>query len=119
MKQIRITAEHFNQPADSAVPDAAMDPQDLAELKKLAGIPVTEDDDTSGRMSPLGSNSGYSAGERASLVKQYMADPGSPLWMMIMFTHQNTSPKTLPERIEEYLQKHPKERVKPRPLPGQ
>ena len=131
MKQYRITSSDFVHQGESGYDDAVMDSQDLAELKKLAGIPIAEDGGAisgimatpraqeTGIMSPLGSNGGYSAGERSSLIKDYMADPGSPLWMMIMFTHQNTSPKTLPERIEEYLQKHPKERVKPRPLPGQ
>ena len=131
MKQHRITSANFVLPGETGDTDAVMDSADLAEIKRLAGIPIAEDGGAisgimatpraqeTGIMSPLGSNGGYSAGERSSLIKDYMADPGSPLWMMIMFTHQNTSPKTLPERIEEYLQKHPKERVIPRPLPGQ
>lgn len=131
MKQYRITSSNFVHQGESGYDDAVMDSQDLAELKRLAGIPISEDGGAisgimatpraqeTGIMSPVGSTAGYSASERNSLINQYMADPGSPLWMMIMFTHQNTSPKTLPERVEEYLQKHPKERVISRPLPGQ
>lgn len=131
MKQYRITSGNFVHQGESGYDDAVMDSADLRELKRLAGLPISEDGGAlsgimatpraseEGIVSPVGSTAGYSAGERNSLIKEYCADPGSPLWMMIMFSHQNTSPKSLSERVEEYLTKHPDERVKPRPLPGQ
>ncbi len=38
MKQYKITSANFYNEGDTGNPDAFMDPRDLAELKKLAGI---------------------------------------------------------------------------------
>lgn len=131
MKQYRITSENFVAQGESGYEDAVMDSADLRELKRLAGIPIAEDGGAisgimvtpraseEGIQSPVGSTAGYSASERNSLIKQYNAKPGSELWMMIQFTHQNTSTKSLPERVEDFLTKRSELRDKPRPLPGQ
>jgi len=39
MKQYRITSEHFVAPGETGDADAFIDPQQLQELKKLAGLP--------------------------------------------------------------------------------
>lgn len=129
MKQYRITSEHFVHQGETGDADAVMDPKDLYELKKLAGItglleaeagmftgqntvPQAGED---GIESPVGSNISYTARERNELEREFGARPGTDLWFIINFTrpHLNGS---LRQHVEAYLKQHPEYR--PRPAPG-
>ena len=87
MKQYRITSEHFVSPGETGDDNAVMHPDDLAEIKKLAGM-VTEagagmytghntvpQAAETGTTSPLGSNISYTAKERNDLLKEYHVMP--------------------------------------------
>jgi len=109
--------------------DAVMDPKDLYELKKLAGItgllegeagmysgqnavPQAGED---GIQSPVGSNISVTAQQRRELEQEYHARPGTDLWFIINFTKPYLT-GSLKHHVEEYLKQHPDQR--PRPLPG-
>ncbi len=127
MKQYRITSEHFVSPGETGESDAVMHPDDLAQIKKLAGIvteagagmyagvPTPQAAET-GITSPVGSNISYTAKERNDLLKEYHVMPGTDLWFLINFSlpYLNGS---LRDKVEEYLDQHPEYR--PRPDPGQ
>ena len=144
MKQYRITSEHFVSPGETGDPDAFMDPAELNELKRLAGLPFGIAEST-GDMSqpgpvgglldqvpqagengivspvgtiqqaPYGSNISYTAQERNALEAEYGARPGDDLWFIINFTKPYLT-GSLRSKVEEYLKAHPDER--PKPLPG-
>jgi hypothetical protein len=130
MKQYRITSEHFVSQGETGETDAVMNADDLRELKRLAGIPITEAEaglyggstvpqaTTDGIVSPVGSNISWTAGERNDLCKEYNAKPGDQLWMLIMFTKPFLN-GSLKDHVERYLDKHPKQRYVPKPMPGQ
>jgi hypothetical protein len=129
MKQYRITSENFVAPGESGEQDAVLDPNDLRELKRLAGLPITEEGMWTGNkttpqaaevgiQSPVGSNISWTAAERNALIKEYQTRPGDQLWMLIMFTKPFFN-GSLRDHVERYLAKHPEQRVKPRPLPGE
>jgi hypothetical protein len=129
MKQYRINSEHFVPQDETGETDTVMDPADLRELKRLAGIPITEEGMWTGNkttpqageegiQSPVGSNISWTAAERNALVKEYMTKPGDQLWMLIMFTKPFLN-GSLRDHVERYLEKHPEQRVKSRPLPGE
>ena len=92
MKQYRFTSENFVPQNESGDPDAHMDPADLAELKKLAGVPslvegnVPNSDTGTGVMSPLGSNPSYTAQEKRALEKQHNIKPGTDAWFQLWFS---------------------------------
>ena len=128
MKQYRITQADFVLPGESGDADAVMDPKDLYELKKLAGITGlleaeagmytgnntvpqgTED----GIESPVGSNISATAAERRELEREFHAQPGTDLWFIINFTKPFFN-GSLRSKVEEYLKQHPEYR--PRSFP--
>ena len=144
MKQYRITSEHFVSPGETGDPDAFMDPAELNELKRLAGLPFGIAEST-GDMSqpgpvgglldqvpqagengivspvgtiqqaPYGSNISYTAQERNALEAEYGARPGDDLWFLINFTKPFLN-GSLRDKCEEYLKQHPEKR--PKLLPG-
>ena len=99
MKQYRITSENFVQSGETGDPNAYMAPDDLAELKRLAGIgtlglledyqaggkdPAMNDDATDKDMpSPVGSNISITGMEKRNLEKQYNIKPGTPEWFQL------------------------------------
>jgi hypothetical protein len=129
MKQYRITSEHFVPHGETGDDNAVMHPDDLSEIKRLAGIPdiVQEDGGVlagiaatpraseEGIQSPVGSNISYTANERRELEKEYAAQPGTDLWFIINFTRPYLN-GSLRAHVEDYLKKHPEYR--PRPHPG-
>lgn len=120
MKQYRITSEHFRSREDLGHDDAVMDSNDLRELKRLAGIPITEEGTWTGNnpmtndnpgpsMSPVGSNISYTAQERNDLLKEYHVMTGSDLWFIVMFTKPYLT-GSLRDHVEAYLKEHPEYR---------
>ena len=82
MKQYEISAESFSQPG--AEPDAVMDPADLADLQRLAGIqsiPVGMS-----KLSETGSNISVTGNEKAQLMKKHSIKPGTPEWFQLWFS---------------------------------
>lgn len=127
MKQYRITSEHFVPQGETGDDNAVMHPDDLAEIKKLAGI-VTEagagmytghntvpQAAETGTTSPVGSNISYTAKERNDLLKEYHVMPGSDLWFLINFSLPLMT-GNLRDKVEEYLSQHPEYR--PRSFPN-
>ena len=127
MKQYRITSEHFVSPGETGDDNAVMHPDDLAEIKKLAGM-VTEagagmytghntvpQAAETGTTSPVGSNISYTAKERNDLLKEYHVMPGSDLWFLINFSLPLMT-GNLRDKVEEYLNQHPEYR--PRSFPN-
>jgi hypothetical protein len=136
MKTYRITSEHFVMPGETGETDAVMDSADLNELKRLAGLPITEGEagvytgnnsvpqaSEEGIQSPVGSNISFTAAKRNELLDKYQARPGSELWFMINFQPVRglgANAGTLEQHIQEYLKQHPEYRVENLPkLPGQ
>ncbi len=125
MKQYRVTSEHFVHQGETGDTDAVMHPDDLAQIKKLAGIvteagagmyagvPTPQASET-GIMSPVGSNISYTAKERNDLLKEYHVMPGSDLWFLINFSLPFMT-GSLRDKVEEYLNEHPEYR--PRSFP--
>jgi len=126
MRQYRVTAEHFNQPA---VDDAVMDTEDLRRLKQLAGLmesdggapgPVNSPNDVPNSdpgpsMSPVGSNISITAAHRNELLRKYHARPGDELWFLINFDEVRGPPAnngTLEQKIIKWIKDHPEERYK-------
>lgn len=121
MKQYRITSEHFVPLGETGDNNTVMHPDDLAEIKKLAGI-VTEagagmytghntvpQAAETGITSPVGSNISYTAKERNDLLKEYHVMPGSDLWFLINFSLPLMT-GCLRDKVEEYLDAHPQYR---------
>ena len=99
MKQYRITSSNFVHQGESGYDDAVMDSQDLAELKRLAGIPIAEDGGAisgimatpraqeTGIMSPLGSNpNDYN---KHKIEKERNIKPGSPEWFQLWYAKKS------------------------------
>jgi hypothetical protein len=127
MKQYRITSEHFVSTGETGDTDTVMNPDDLAQIKKLAGI-VTEagagmytghntvpQAAETGTTSPVGSNISYTAKERNDLLKEYHVMAGSDLWFLINFSLPLMT-GNLRDKVEEYLDQHPEYR--PRSFPN-
>jgi hypothetical protein len=121
MKQYRITSEHFVNQGETGETDAVMNPDDLAEIKRLAGL-VTEagpgmytghntvpQASETGITSPVGSNISYTAKERNDLIKEYHVMPGTDLWFLIMFSLPYMT-GSLRDKVEAYLKENPQYR---------
>lgn len=134
MKQYRITSEHFVPQGETGEQDAVMHPDDLSQLKKLAGIVVEAEagaytgaqpltnTDNGPTPSPVGSNITTTANYRNQLLDKYEAIPGSWVWFMINFEPVRglgAATGSLEDKIEAYLDAHPKERAENRPKPPQ
>lgn len=129
MKQYRITSDNFVHQGEAGYDDAVMDARDLAELKRLSGIPIAEDGGAifgiaatprateTGIMSPVGSNISITAKERNDLEREYHAQPGTELWFIINFSLPKLT-GSVRDQVETYLEEHPDKRVRPRLLPG-
>jgi hypothetical protein len=121
MKQYRISSDNFQ---NNSTDDAVMHPDDLAEIKRLAGLPVTEGGPgvlsgipatpraaEDGIISPVGSNISTTAQERNELEREYHARPGTDLWFIINFTLPKLT-GSVRDHVEAYLKKHPEHRPK-------
>jgi hypothetical protein len=126
MKQYRITSENYVLPGETGDDDAVMHPDDLAQIKKLAGLLETSpvaggamtvsgnlnnvpNQTETGIDSPLGSNISFTAKERRDLEREYHANPGTDLWFIINFTKPFLN-GSLRDKVEEYLAQHPDQR---------
>jgi len=122
MKQYRITSANFVHQGESGDVDAVMDAQDLAELKRLAGVPSLLEADAGGGgiattpraiedgiTSPVGSNISVTANERNELMREYAVQPGTDLWFIINFTRPYLN-GSLRAHVEKYLKQHPEYR---------
>jgi len=137
MKQYRITSANFVPQGETGDADAFIDPNELRDLKRLAGMPVFEDsggmtdngagpvggnldnvpwEKETGIRSPVGSLQHRLALERRQLLDEYAVTTGSDLWFIIMFTNPREGGKNLKQYVEEYLEKNPK--YKPKLAPG-
>jgi hypothetical protein len=134
MKQYRFTSADFVPLGESGDDDAVMHPDDLAQIKKLAGMPtsLTEQDiggavggnlnnvpntTETGTVSPMGSSVNATMQYRKELISKYQAHPGSDLWMLISFEKPKGG-KTLEQYIHSYLDRHPDQRpVDPDSIP--
>lgn len=143
MKQYRYTSENFVTQGETGDADAFIDPAELNELRRLAGLAplVTEGESTSsngavggskgagtvggnlnnvpnstetGIESPVGSNISFTAKERNDLVKEFHVMPGSDLWFIIMFTKPYLN-GSLRSKVEDYLKQHPEYRPRSTP----
>lgn len=90
MRQYRVTSANFYQEGESGNPDAFMDPQELAELKKLAGINslvetslnIQQDHDEP--FSPVGAvNNNLS--QKRQIEKDLNIKTGTPEWFRLYF----------------------------------
>lgn len=129
MKQYRITQADFVLPGETGDDNAVMDAQDLAEIKKLAGITglleagagmytgnnTVPQASEEGIESPVGSNISFTAKERRELEREFHAQPGTDLWFLINFTKPYLN-GSLRSKVEEYLKQHPEAR--PRSFPN-
>jgi hypothetical protein len=129
MKQYRVTQADFVLPGETGDVNAVMDAQDLAEIKKLAGITglleaeggmytgqnVVPQASEGGIESPVGSNISFTAKERRELEREFHAQPGTDLWFLINFTKPYLN-GSLRSKVEEYLKQHPEYR--PRSFPN-
>lgn len=112
MKQYRITSEHFVLPGETGDQDAVMDPADLAELKKLAGIvsPIAEnvqDASTQTAMSPVGSNISVTGQEKRDLEKKHGIRPGTDEWFKLWFSRPYlTGEKPIGDEPAPKVKKH-------------
>jgi len=95
MKQHRITSETFRTSGDDpTIPDAYVDPSELARIKKLAGI------DTLGLMERSGDSpiDGSIGTEKGEYQKKHDIKPGTDEWFKLWFarpmlTGENPEPK--------------------------
>ena len=129
MKQYRITSANFVPQGETGEADAFIDPQELNDLKRLAGMPVFEDGEPRGAglvggnmdnvpqaqetgiTSPVGSTQKNVAKERKQMEHEYAVQPGTDLWFIINFT-QPKGERDLKSYVEEYLKKNPEYRPK-------
>lgn len=101
MKQRRFTSADFVPEGETGHDDAVMDPADLADIKRLAGIPVTEDfyqaggsdpaihmpnDTDTGHVSPVGSNISVTGQEKRDLERKHDIKPGTDEWFKLWFS---------------------------------
>jgi hypothetical protein len=90
MKQYRITTANFRLEGESGDPDAFMDAEQLAELKKLAGIsPLSEtttniQQDSDEPFSPVGAVNN-STSQKRQIEKDLNIKTGSDEWFRLYF----------------------------------
>jgi len=97
MKQYRITSETFRTPGDDpSIPDAYIDPVELARIKKLAGI------DELGIMEKSGDSvvDGHIGSNNAEYQRKHDIRPGTDEWFKLWFartslTGENPTPKDM------------------------
>lgn len=85
LRQIKFSLEDFVSNGDSALPDAVMSPEDLHNIKVLAGInklnyasvAVVENNQK---------NISHTAMERATYMKQHNIQPGTDAWFRLWFS---------------------------------
>ena len=87
MKQYRVTAGDFVSP--DAVDDTVLDPNDLANLKKLAGIDGKLD--ILSQQPPANcdtnvENISHTAQEKADYMRKQNIKPGTQEWFKLWFT---------------------------------
>jgi hypothetical protein len=132
MKQYRITSANFVPQGDAGEADAHIDPHELNELRRLAGMPVAEDMSSNGAglvggnmdnvpqaqatgiTSPVGSVQKNLAQQRRQLEQVHAVQPGTDLWFIINFT-QPQGERDLGSYVDEYLNKNPEARARPAP----
>lgn len=99
MKQYKITSETFRtQGDDPTIPDTYVDPAQLAELKKLAGIDslgIMERHRAQNDQSPI---SGEIGTDKAEYQRKHNIRPGTDEWFKLWFarptlTGENPMPK--------------------------
>lgn len=97
MKQYRITAQDHSR---DHIPDAVMAPDELADIRHLAGLgrglledltpismtPTSADAKDMPSMSPVGSNISITGMEKQRLQKQLHIVPGTPEWFQLWFS---------------------------------
>jgi hypothetical protein len=133
MKQYLYTSENFVTQGETGDADAFIDPAELNDLRRLAGLaPLAEDTmglqgSVGGNIdnvpnaygtndkSPVGSNISFTAKERNDLLKEFHVMPGTDLWFIINFTKPFFN-GSLRSKVEEYLKQHPEYR--PRSFPN-
>jgi len=103
MKQYRITSANFVSPGETGDADAFMAPDELAQLKKLAGMdslglledyaPGNSDFEKNAQIatdrdmpSPMGSNISVTGMEKRQLEKQNHIKVGTPEWFQLWFS---------------------------------
>jgi hypothetical protein len=105
MKQYRITSANFVSPGETGDPNAHMDADDLAQLKRLAGVGtlgLLEDYTAGGHenspaaqhamaddvdmSSPLGGKDSMPDSEKRQLEKQNHIKVGTPEWFQLWFS---------------------------------
>ena len=107
MKQYKITSETFRLEGDDpTIPDAVVDPAELARVKKLAGIDSlglmerhAQDKMSSGEQSPV---SGLIGTEKGEYQRKHNIRPGSDEWFKLWFarpqlTGENPMPLGVPK----------------------
>jgi hypothetical protein len=129
MKQYRVTSASFVHQGETGDADAVLDPRDLAEIKKLAGLPVNEEAwglqgavggnlnnvpnaTEQGITSPVGSSITKTNAIRAELLDKYQPNPGSDLWFLIKFDKSELTGGNLVDKVKAYFDQHPDERPK-------
>lgn len=129
MKQYRITSANFVHQGEAGYDDAVLDAKDLAEIKKLAGLPVSEDAwgmqgavggnlnnvlsaTETGISSPVGSITTAVDQTRQDLLSRYNPRPGSDLWFLIKFDKSELTGGTLEGKVKAYFDAHPDEKPK-------
>ena len=94
-KQYKITSETFRSPGDDpTLPDAYVDPAELARMKKLAGI------DSLGLMEKSGDSpiDGHIGTDKGAYQRKNNIKPGTDEWFKLWFarpmlTGENPEPK--------------------------
>jgi hypothetical protein len=104
MKQYRITSEHFVTPGETGDADAYMAPDELAQLKKLAGVGFgqglleeyqpgmsdpgvnTPNDCDQDMSSPMGGKDSMPSSEKRQIEKQKGIKVGTPEWFQLWFS---------------------------------
>ena len=82
MRQIRITSETFRlQGDDPTIPDAYVDPAELARMKKLAGIDSLVITEKPGD-SPI---DGHIGSDNAEYQRKHNIRPGTDEWFKLWF----------------------------------
>jgi len=132
-RQYRFTSQNFVPQGETGEPDAYIDPKELQDLKRLAGLPVLEDMGNNGAgavsglgiqtpqaqevgiKSPMGSIQATTDKERKQLEREYHAQTGTDLWFIINFAKPELTNMSVRDQVERYLKQHPEYRPKQSP----